>query len=184
MLILNKNLNTTQVVYIYNSLYKMQNKESKIEKRYNLCKRSFVALDEKLYPEYQNMAYEDLDSSKKEENLRWKITKAYQALFLMCNSLLVKKLGFYTKDHDCLIIALLHNDLIPGDVLQRIKSVFSKREAFSELDMGDAFFRGVSEIRIARNNYLYLPKTLRKTKTAPEQIIDEVKELIKLIGEI
>lgn len=158
---------------------------TKLENGYKKCEKKFVKIDNSVYKEYQNSAYEDLDSAKKEENPKWAITKAYQALFMMCNSILVKKLGFYSKDHNCVIIALLYNNLIPKEALDRIHDMLEKKsKLFTELHPKDSFFEEVSNIRVIRNKYLYLPKILRKIKTPSHQVIEEVRELIRILGEL
>lgn len=158
--------------------------EKALEKVYRKCEKRFVKIENSLYKEYQFLAYEDLNSAKREENPRWAITKAYQSLFMMCNSILVKKLGFYSKDHNCVIIALLYKDLISKEILKKIhKMLETKNKFFSEMLPKDSFFREISEIRITRNKYLYLPKTLRKVKIPAEQVIEQVRGLIHLLGE-
>lgn len=158
-------------------------KES-LEKTYKNCEKKFVKIDNIFYSEYQGLAYEDLDSAVKEENARWAISKAYQALFLMCNSILVKKLGVYSKNHTCVLIALLYNNLMPKDTLDKINKMLKKENLFNRLPHKESFFEEISNIRILRNKYLYLPKTMEKIKTPVDQIIEEIKELIKLLGEI
>ncbi len=156
-----------------------------MENSYKRCERDFVRIDSSLYREYQQMAYEDLESATKEESPRWVATKAYQALFLMCNSVLVRKLGFYSKDHNCIITALLFNELIPKETLEAIHKMLEKKDRlFAEIPAKESFFEEISQIRISRNNYLYLPKTLRNIKTPADRIIEEVRELIRLLGEL
>lgn len=158
--------------------------KEKLEKEYKRCENKFVEIDNSLYKEYQSSAYEDLDSAKKEENPRWAIIKAYQSLFLMCNSILIKKLGFYSKDHNCVILALLFKNLITKDVLIKIHQMLKEKDKlFAELDLQESFFREISSIRIIRNKYMYLPKTLRKIKTPAKEVIEEVRRLIQMIGE-
>ena len=138
-----------------------------------------------MHQDYTNLAYEDLDSAFKEQNVRWAVTKAYQSLFLMCNSILVKKRGFYSKDHNCLIIALSNENLIPEEILLRIHNLLKDKEKlFEGFNPHDSFFEEISKIRIERNNYLYLPNTLRKINKKSEEILNQVRELIKILGEI
>ncbi|MEA3378471.1 MAG: hypothetical protein U9Q69_02410 [Nanoarchaeota archaeon] len=159
--------------------------KKKLEKEYKRCENKFVEISNSLYKEYQNFAYEDLDSAKKEENPKWAIIKAYQSLFLMCNSILIKKLGFYSKDHNCVILALLFKNLISKEVLIKIhKMLKEKDKLFAELDLQESFFREISNIRIIRNKYMYLPKTLRKIKTPSKGVIEEVRKLIEILGEL
>lgn len=156
-----------------------------LERSYRRCEKSFVNIDKSLYREYQQMAYEDIESATKEQSPRWAATKAYQALFLMCNAVLVKKLGFYSKDHSCIITALLFHGIIPEESLEKIHSMLEKKDRlFAEIPPKESFFEEIANIRIARNNYLYLPKTLRNIKTPADRIIEEVRELIRLLGEI
>ena len=42
----------------------------------------------------------------------------------------------------------------------------------------------MSRIRITRNRYLYLPKTQRKLKESPKERVKEVKEIMRILGEI
>ena len=163
----------------------MPKTKEKLERKYERCKNKFVKVDNSLYREYQNSAYEDLDSAKKEENPRWAITKAYQSLFMMCNSILVRKLGFYSKDHNCVIIALLSENLIPKKLLNKIHKMFEEKDKlFTGLQPKESFFRGISNIRIIRNKYMYLPTTLRKIRTSAEEVIEEVRRLIEILGEL
>ena len=53
----------------------------------------------------------------------------------------------------------------------------------SEFKPKDNFFEEISNIRITRNKYLYLPETERKLKSSPKAIIEEVKEIIKILSE-
>jgi len=159
--------------------------KEKLEKKYNKCKKKFVKIDSSAYKEYQTAAYEDFESAKKEENPKWAIAKAYQALFMMCNSISIKKLGFYSKDHNCVIIALLSKNLISKKILEKIDEMLkNKDKLFAGLLPEDSFFEEISDIRITRNKYLYLPRTLRKVKTPSNQIIERVRGLISLLGEI
>ena len=156
-----------------------------LERAYKKCEKKFIKISSSLFKEYRDLAYEDLDSAKKEENPRWALTKAYQALFHMCNSILVKKLGFYSKDHNCVIIALLLNELIPEETLIQVHKMLEKKNKFfSGLPPKDSFYGEVSNIRITRNKYLYLPEILRKIKTPAEEIMEEARQLIQLLGEL
>jgi uncharacterized protein (UPF0332 family) len=159
--------------------------KEKLEKEYIRCEKSYVKIDKNLFQEYLNLAYEDLDSAVRETNPRWAITKAYQSLFLMCNAILVKKIGIYSKDHHCLIVALANENLIKTPILNRIYELLkSKEKLFEGLKPEDALFEEISRLRIERNSYLYLPKTLRKITKTSRDILEEVRQLIKLLGEV
>lgn len=159
--------------------------DNALEKEYNRCQKSFVTVSKESYKDYFEEAYSDLDSADKEENDKWAIAKAYQALFLYCNGLLVKKTGFYSKDHGCVIIGLFKNNIVPKEILEKIHNLLEdKKKIFKEVELKNNFFEEISGIRIARNKYLYLPKTQRKLKESPKERIKEVKEIIKILAEI
>lgn len=159
--------------------------DNALERAYKRCQKSFVTLSKESYKDYFEEAYSDLDSADKEENDKWAIAKAYQALFLYCNGLLVKKTGFYSKDHGCVIIGLFKNNIIPKEIIEKIHNMLEqKKKVFTEIELKDNFFEEISKIRIARNKYLYLPKTQRKLKESPKERINEVKEIIKILSEI
>lgn len=156
-----------------------------LESEYKRCQKSFVAVSRESYKDYFEEAYSDLDSADKEDNDKWAITKAYQALFLYCNGLLVKKTGFYSKDHGCVIIGLFKNNIVSKEILEKIRNMLEeKKKVFTEIELKDNFFEEISGIRIARNKYLYLPKTQRKLKESPKERIKEVKEIIKILGDV
>ena len=149
---------------------------------YDKCLKKFVKVNKENYLDYIKEAYSDLESAEKEDNEKWAITKAYQSLFLMCNALLVKNFGYYSKDHECVVIALMKNKIIASKTIEKISKILNKGQ---ELDLKPKkdFFEEISNIRITRNKYLYLPKTQRKLNVSHKDIINEVKELIRLLGE-
>lgn len=158
--------------------------DKKLNKEYERCKKSFVKVDKEAYIHYKNDAYSDLLSAEKDESPKWAITKAYQALFLMCNALLVRNLGFYSKDHSCVIIALLKNNILTEETINKINGMLNeKKKLLSEFKPKDNFFEEISNIRITRNKYLYLPETERKLKSSHKAIIEEVKEIINILSE-
>lgn len=151
--------------------------EKGLERAYGQCERNkvFIQIDKESYIDYRNEALADLEAARQEQDVRWAIVKAYQALFHQCSSVLVKNLGVYSKDHGCLITALLKHDLISKDILENVHAMFDhKTTLFEEID----------KIRIARNKALYFPKTQSKVgKEEAERIIEEVRELMALLGE-
>src|SRR3989344_175374 len=88
--------------------------------------------DKENYVDYIKEAYSDLKSAEKEDNEKWAITKAYQSLFLMCNALLVKNLGYYSKDHERVVIALMKNKIIASKTIEKISKILNKGQ---ELDL-------------------------------------------------
>jgi len=148
-----------------------------LEKAYAFCMRqnTFIRIDKQSYVDYRDEALADLASAKKEEDVRWAIVKAYQALFHQCTAVLVKNLGVYSKDHGCLITALLKHALIQKETLEKVHSLFDhKKTLFEEID----------RIRLSRNKALYFPKTQSKLgKEETSKIIEEVRALLMILGE-
>ena len=161
-----------------------QKTKEKLDKEYEKCRKSFVAVNKESYIHYKNEAYSDLQSAENDSSEKWAITKAYQALFLMCNALLVKNSGYYSKDHSCIIIALLKNNIVTEGTLNKINDTLKeKKKLLTEFEPKDNFFEEISNIRITRNRYLYLPETERKLKSSPKAIIEEVREIINILSE-
>ena len=66
-----------------------------LEQAYASCVRhkTFIQIDKQSYADYRDEAISDIASAKKEDDVRWAIVKAYQALFHQCSAVLVKNLG-------------------------------------------------------------------------------------------
>ncbi len=166
-------------MYINNVHYKMiPKKESTIERSFEKCQKTFVQIDRASYLTYKEEALSDLDSAYKEQkegNAKWAIVKAYQALFLQCTAVLVKNLGIYSKDHGCLLIALLKNNLLKKETFEKVKGLLNnKATIYEEID----------HIRIFRNKALYFPKVQSKIgQEDTEKTLNEIREIISLIGE-
>ncbi len=137
----------------------------------------FVRIPKERYADYADEALADLSSAQKElqENVKWAIVKAYQALFLQCNAVLVKSLGFYSKDHGCLITALIKHKLIPDDALEKIRSMLKQKQTL---------FEEIDSIRLSRNKALYFPKTMSKLGVQEsEATVEEVRKFIAALRE-
>ena len=145
--------------------------EKALEKAFEQCRKKYISLPPQSYLDYQEEALSDLESAEKElqSNVKWAIVKAYQALFLQCTAALVKNLGIYSKDHGCLIIALLNHQIIKKEALERIHAMLEhKQTLYEEID----------SIRIFRNKALYFPKTQSKLAIEDaEKLIQEVRTL-------
>ncbi len=157
-----------------------KNKEA-LEKEYSRCIKAnaFVRLPKEKYIDYVKEAYSDIASAEEEieKSPKWALVKAYQALFLMSNALLIKKMGFYSKDHGCILVALMKENALSEKVLEDISKLLKAKKKAED------FFDEVSNIRIARNKYLYLPQTQRQMNVSVKDIVDEIKSLIKIMGE-
>lgn len=159
----------------------MPKTEKSVKKAFESCnkKKVFVSIDKESYLDYVTESLEDLNSAQKEldeGDLKWAVVKAYQSLFLYCTAVLVKNLGIYSKDHGCLIIALLEEKVVKNDILERISSLLEDKQSL---------YDEVERIRLFRNKMLYFPKSSAKfgNKNEVLKIIEEVRQLISVLGE-
>lgn len=158
------------------------NTEKAVEKAYEFCekRRKFVPMEKERYSDYIDESQSDLLSAEEEEikkgKLKWAIVKIYQSLFLLCNAFLIKNIGFYSKDHGCLIYALMKNKIISLEITGKLNQILEKKNLFEE----------ISETRIERNQALYFPKTIRKISDEEiKKTYEHVKKIIlSLSGEI
>ena len=153
--------------------------EAGLEREHARCKRSLVSVAKESFKDYFEEAYSDLESAEKEKNGKWAMAKAYQALFLYANGMLVRKAGFYSKDHGCVLVELLWHKVVPQGTLEKIRVMLKEKK-----NLFSGFFEEMSQIRIARNRFLYIPNTQRKLNESPQQRIKEVREIIKILSEI
>lgn len=107
----------------------------KLEKSYETCekRKKFVELSKDSYSEHLELAKDDLNSIKtdfEQKNWRWVVTKSYYAVFHATNALLVNKLGFFSKDHLCAVLALKKENLIPDELYKELGNIY---ERFSDI---------------------------------------------------
>ncbi len=155
--------------------------EKSLDKAFDRCNRQkvFIQITKDSYSDYAEEALSDFSSALKDleqRDLKWAVVKAYQALFLQCTAVIVKNLGIYSKDHGCLILAMLKNNLIRKDILEKVSNM---------LDHKQSLYEEIDKIRIFRNKALYFPKTQSKIggKEEVAGIIEEARLLISAIGE-
>lgn len=115
---------------------KFPRNEKRISRSFESCKKrgKFVEVSEGSYLEHLELAKDDLSAIKTDfenKNWRWVITKSYYAIFHATNALLVNKLGFFSKDHLCAVLALKKENLIPerfytelGEIYERFSDIF------------------------------------------------------------
>lgn len=96
----------------------------------------------------------------------------------MLNSMLIRKTGFYSKDHACILVALMREKAFSSDILDKISILLKDRKK------NENFFEEVSDIRVARNKYLYLPQTQRLLNISVQDLVNEIKDMIKILGDI
>ena len=156
-------------------------------KAYQDCEKSnkFRNVAKESFPDYVIRSQKDMASAYndfKNEDYYWARIKAYQALFHILNALLVKNLGYYSKDYGCILTALMKNEIITDEVASQLhiivenvtkKSITSSEEAIQDID----------DFRIQRNFALYKPKAWEDvTKENIEQELSKInKNIITLI---
>ncbi len=107
----------------------------KLGKSYESCEKrgKFIELSREAYPKHLELAKDDLNSITTDfdkKNWRWVVTKSYYAIFHATNALLVNKLGFFSKDHLCALIALKKETLIPEELYRELGGIY---ERFSDI---------------------------------------------------
>lgn len=96
-------------------------------------RKKFVEVSKEAYSEHLELAKDDLNSIKtdfEKKNWRWVVTKSYYAVFHATNALLVNKLGFFSKDHLCAVVALKRENLIPKELYTELGNIY---ERFSDI---------------------------------------------------
>lgn len=72
----------------------------------------------------------------KADSFDWTVIKAYYAIHHAGNALLSKKKQEFSKDHQCLIIALYHFDLIPDTLFDELSEINENFSDVLSLDIG------------------------------------------------
>ncbi len=153
-------------------------KEKALQNDYDDCERrkKFIEADKSSYKDYFDEALSDMASAQEDmnsEELKWALVKIYQSLFLMCNALLVKNLGFYSKDHMCLLTALMRHDIISKKTKDRLNELINEN-----------LYEEINSVRLERNQVLYFPKTqLRLSKDDIIKTFENAKKLIRVLGD-
>src|SRR3989344_2535087 len=99
-----------------------------VENAYQSCEKNnkFRKIDLQQFNDYAVRSQKDIASADNDfnnEDYYWARIKAYQALFHMLNALLVKHCGYYSKDHGCILTALLKNDIITDEIASELHLV-------------------------------------------------------------
>ena len=156
-----------------------------IENAYNNCKKfnKFKEIDKNLFSDYLTRSQKDIVSAEndfKNEDYYWARIKAYQSLFHMLNALLVKKIGFYSKDHSCILAGLMRNNIITGKVAKELQINTDNLEF---LQIPENFIQDIDELRIQRNFALYKPKAWEDVKKENiETELNKIKNNLKILG--
>lgn len=148
-------------------------KNNAIEADFNDCMKHnvFVSANKESFHEYVVRSQKDLASAKGDFDagyFYWCVIKAYQSLFFIANALLVKNLGYYSKDHRCIITALLKETIISEKMADKLNATFETKIA-SEMD----------SIRLKRNIAMYKPDSWQSiTEENAKAILEDVRSLI------
>jgi len=114
---------------------KLPKEEKGISSFYENCekRKKFIEADKDNHEKHLKKAKHDLFRAVREFEDKcwdWTVIKAYYAIHHAANSLLLKKKGFFCKDHSCLIIALKHHELIKDELF---KELFDLHESLSDV---------------------------------------------------
>ena len=161
--------------------------ETAIENAYLSCEnnKKFREQDKNSFSDYAVRSQKDLNSAYndfKNEDYYWARIKAYQALFHMLNALLVKNLWYYSKDHGCIINALLKHKIITDDTAAKLHIIVNDTSKKS-IETSDDAIQDIDDFRIQRNFALYKPKAWEDvTKQDIEQELQKIKNNINILA--
>lgn len=149
-------------------------------------KKALITVDKSSYNDYLIRAQHDLVSAERDlgsGDYHWCRIKAYQALFHLLNALLVKHLGYYSKDHGCIIVSLMNSEIITSVVAKKISLLYGD---VLKQSLDKMVYEDIDELRLQRNFALYKPKAwedVTKDDVAFElkKIKDNFKVLVMLL---
>ncbi len=159
-----------------------------LQKAYDFCvkKKSFRDAEKSTFVDYVLRSQKDIASAENDfqnEDYYWVRVKGYQALFHMLNALLVKHCGYFSKDHGCILTALLKKEIILDNIAEKLHIVV--RDVENVRDFADSVGSAVQDIddlRIQRNFALYKPKAWKEvTKEDIRYELDKIKKNIQIL---
>ncbi|MBU0460510.1 MAG: HEPN domain-containing protein [Candidatus Woesearchaeota archaeon] len=145
-------------------------------------RKKFRDVEKSQFSDYLLRAQKDLSSAERDfkaEDFHWARVKGYQALFYLLNALLVKHLGYFSKDHGCVIVALMKNEIITEETAGKINLLAERtlKHANSRIIYDD-----IDEFRIQRNFALYKPKAWEDVKKEDVKAeLDKIKQNFKIL---
>jgi uncharacterized protein (UPF0332 family) len=160
--------------------------EKALEKAYQNCekKKKFREVDNQKFQDYVLRSQKDMasaDNDFKNEDYYWARIKAYQALFHILNALLVKNFGYYSKDHGCILTALMKNNIINDETATQLHIIVESLSK-SSITTSEDVLQDIDDFRIQRNFALYKPKAWEEvTKEDIEQELTKIKNNIKIL---
>ncbi len=158
-----------------------------LENAYKNCEinNKFRKVDAQQFHDYAVRSQKDIasaDNDFKNEDYYWTRIKAYQALFHMLNALLVKHYGYYSKDHGCILTALLKNNIITDEIASQLHLVV-ENALKSSAKTSEDIMQDIDDFRIQRNFALYKPKAWEEvTKMDIRQELEKIKNNIKILA--
>ena len=161
--------------------------EKALEKAYQNCEKRnrFRKVDSTQFQDYVIRSQKDIASAEndfKNEDYYWARIKAYQALFHMLNALLVKNFGYYSKDHGCILTALLKDKIITEDTAAQLHLV-SENLTPKKVTTSEDALQDIDDFRIQRNFALYQPKAWKEvTKEDIKKELERIKNNLKILA--
>ncbi|MEK6951844.1 MAG: HEPN domain-containing protein [Nanoarchaeota archaeon] len=119
---------------------KLPKEKKSIGKFYGNCekRKKFVAIDKENHKKHLKKAKHDLYRAEREYEDKcwdWTVIKAYYSIHHTANSLLLRKKGFFCKDHSCLIISLKYHNLINDDFFKELSDLHESLSDILGLDL-------------------------------------------------
>lgn len=153
-----------------------------LQKAFSNCEKRgrFKKIKQQSFSDYVERAQKDLASAERDfkaKDFHWARVKAYQSLFHILNALLIKKLSYYSKDHGCVIVALMKEKIISEDAAKELHLLVDKvlkRVTSKEV------YRDINEFRIQRNFALYKPKHDVKEEDVRAEL-DKIKNNFRIL---
>ncbi len=142
----------------------------------------FKKVDQSSFFDYVERAQKDLASAERDfeaKDFHWARVKAYQSLFHMLNALLIKKVGYFSKDHGCVIIALMKEGIISEDAANGLHLLVDK--VLKHATSRDVYL-DINDFRIQRNFALYKPKPWDDVKEEDVRAeLDNIKSNFRIL---
>jgi uncharacterized protein (UPF0332 family) len=107
---------------------------------YESCtsRKKFIKVESTEFFIHLEKAKHDLQRAMEEFKDRcwdWTIVKAYYAIHHAANALLIKKAGFFSNDHICLIVSLKYLELLPENFYEKLRTLYSRFSDFSAFEL-------------------------------------------------
>jgi len=156
-----------------------------LENAYTNCEKKFRKIDSSQFKDYVIRSQKDIFSAEndfKNEDYYWARIKAYQALFHMLNALLVKNFGYYSKDHGCILTALLKNRIINDETASQLH-LLVENVVKTKIKTSEEAIQDIDDFRIQRNFALYKPKAWEEiTRKDIGQELNKIKNNLKILS--